>query len=50
MDVMEQSLAADKKGCVFFGTIFRILLNLVSGCGFKEGIYFSLTVKMNYPC
>lgn len=41
MDFAVQSLATDKKGCIFPGTIFRILLNLVSCCGFKEGIYFS---------
>lgn len=49
MDFTVQSLATDKKGCIFSGTIFRILLNLASCCGFKEGIHFSLTVKMNYP-
>lgn len=42
---MVQSLATDKKGCIFSGTIFRILLNLVSCYGFKEGIFFFMTVK-----
>lgn len=45
MDFMVQLLATDKKWCIFSGTIFRILLNLVSCDGFKEGIYFFLTVK-----
>lgn len=45
MDFMVQPLATDKKGCIFSGTIFRILLNLVSCYGFKEGVYFFLTVK-----
>lgn len=45
MDFMVQSRATDKKGYIFSGTIFQILMNLVSCDGFKEGKYFFLTVR-----